>query len=103
MAQVSGPNLITLLLTRVSAVDSYIERSQGSATTADSHVAPTSTERSSQLYEEAKAMLTDFLRKTRASRRKGGGSRGVDSRKIDIVCLSIPASLRLILTYRRFR
>lgn len=37
------------------------------------------------LYYSAKNMLTDFLRKTRASRRKGGGSRGLDSRKIDIV------------------
>jgi hypothetical protein len=38
------------------------------------------------LDDTSKAMLTDFLRKTRASRRKGGGARGVDSRKIDIVC-----------------
>ena len=30
-------------------------------------------------------MLADFLRKTRQSRRKGGGARGADSRKIDIV------------------
>ncbi|WWC89446.1 uncharacterized protein L201_004370 [Kwoniella dendrophila CBS 6074] len=37
------------------------------------------------MVEEAKDMLTEFLRKTRASRRKGGGARGVDSRKIDIV------------------
>lgn len=37
------------------------------------------------LYLSAKNMLTDFLRRTRASRRKGGGSRGMDSRKIDLV------------------
>lgn len=37
------------------------------------------------LLETANAMLVEFLRKTRQSRRKGGGSRGVDSRKIDIV------------------
>lgn len=30
-------------------------------------------------------MLTEFLRKTRTSRRKGHGSRGADSAKIDIV------------------
>jgi hypothetical protein len=30
-------------------------------------------------------MLVEVLRKTRQSRRKGGGARGVDSRKIDIV------------------
>ncbi|KLT38373.1 hypothetical protein CC85DRAFT_289576 [Cutaneotrichosporon oleaginosum] len=36
------------------------------------------------LYYSAKNMLTEFLRKTRAQRRKGG-SRGLDSRKIDIV------------------
>ncbi|TXT15581.1 hypothetical protein VHUM_00084 [Vanrija humicola] len=37
------------------------------------------------LLDNAQAMLGDFLRKTRTSRRKGGGSRGLDSRKIDIV------------------
>lgn len=37
------------------------------------------------LLEGAKAMLTEFLRKTRQSRRKGGGSRGMDSRKLDMV------------------
>ena len=30
-------------------------------------------------------MLTELLKKVRQSRRKGGGGRGVDSRKIDIV------------------
>lgn len=30
-------------------------------------------------------MLLEVLRKTRQSRRKGGGGRGVDSRKIDVV------------------
>ena len=34
---------------------------------------------------EATTMLIDFLRKTRTSRRKGGGSRGLDSRKLDMV------------------
>jgi hypothetical protein len=37
------------------------------------------------MMDNAKAMLTEVLRKTRTSRRKGGGARGVDSRKIDIV------------------
>lgn len=37
------------------------------------------------LLEGAKAMLTEYLRKTRQSRRKGGGSRGIDSRKLDMV------------------
>nr|XP_018263192.1 uncharacterized protein I303_04685 [Kwoniella dejecticola CBS 10117]OBR85350.1 hypothetical protein I303_04685 [Kwoniella dejecticola CBS 10117] len=37
------------------------------------------------MVEEAKDMLTEFLRKTRISRRKGGGARGLDSRKIDSV------------------
>jgi hypothetical protein len=36
------------------------------------------------LYYSAKNMLIEFLRKTRVQRRKGG-SRGLDSRKIDIV------------------
>lgn len=30
-------------------------------------------------------MLAEVMRKTRQSRRKGGGARGVDSRKIDVV------------------
>ena len=30
-------------------------------------------------------MLAEFLRKTRTARRKGGGSRGLDSAKIDMV------------------
>ena len=36
-------------------------------------------------YQDAKEMLAEVLRKTRVSRRKGGGSRGSDSRKIDYV------------------
>lgn len=44
------------------------------------------------LLETANAMLSEFLRKTRQSRRKGGGSRGIDSRKIDIVRLTSPPS-----------
>lgn len=47
--------------------------------------APETIELSKALYEDAKSMLTEILRKTRQSRRKGGGGRGVDSRKIDIV------------------
>lgn len=35
--------------------------------------------------ESATGMLGEVLRKTRLSRRKGGGGRGLDSRKIDIV------------------
>lgn len=38
-----------------------------------------------KLELEATTMLIDFLRKTRTSRRKGGGSRGLDSRKLDMV------------------
>jgi hypothetical protein len=34
---------------------------------------------------EANEMLAEFLRKTRTLRRKGGGSRGLDSRKLDMV------------------
>jgi len=39
------------------------------------------------LMNEANEMLAEFLRKTRTSRRKGGGSRGLDSRKLDMVSL----------------
>lgn len=45
------------------------------------------------LSEAATSMLTDILRKTRLSRRKGGGSRGADSWKIDIVIDTILAKL----------
>lgn len=41
------------------------------------------------LLASATSMLTDFLRKTRVARRKGGGARGVDSRKIDIVSVAL--------------
>jgi hypothetical protein len=37
------------------------------------------------LDNDAKEMLAEVMRKTRQSRRKGGGARGVDSRKIDVV------------------
>jgi len=37
------------------------------------------------LYDSAKNMLTEFLSKTRTSRRNKGGARGLDSHKIDIV------------------
>lgn len=47
------------------------------------------------LLESAKAMLSEFLRRTRHSRRKGGGSRGVDSRKLDMVRDASPLGLRL--------
>ncbi|KAL1413618.1 hypothetical protein Q8F55_001393 [Vanrija albida] len=45
------------------------------------------------LLDNAQAMLGDFLRKTRASRRKGGQSRGLDSRKIDIVIDTVLAKI----------
>jgi hypothetical protein len=38
-----------------------------------------------RLANEANEMLAEFLRKTRTLRRKGGGSRGLDSRKLDMV------------------
>lgn len=47
--------------------------------------APETLELRTALEEGAKSMLVEVLRKTRQSRRKGGGARGVDSRKIDIV------------------
>lgn len=51
----------------------------------DADHAPETTELRNVLLASASTMLTDFLRKTRVARRKGGGARGVDSRKIDIV------------------
>jgi hypothetical protein len=42
-----------------------------------------------RLEKEAMTMLSDFLGKTRTLRRKGGGSRGLDSRKLDMVHSSL--------------
>lgn len=41
-------------------------------------------------------MLGEVLRKTRLSRRKGGGGRGLDSRKIDIVRVQQYIAIELI-------
>ncbi|KAK8864291.1 hypothetical protein IAR55_001537 [Kwoniella newhampshirensis] len=51
----------------------------------NSATAPETTVLRAALEDEARNMLTECLRKTRTSRRKGGGARGIDSRKIDIV------------------
>ncbi|ORY34108.1 hypothetical protein BCR39DRAFT_518520 [Naematelia encephala] len=50
-----------------------------------SEQSPEAVELRRAMTDEATAMLTDFLRKTRQSRRKGGGSRGLNSRKLDTV------------------
>lgn len=50
----------------------------------------------SALSETAYAMLSEFLTKTRQSRRKGGGSRGVDSRKIETVSFAPPYAMPLL-------
>ena len=51
----------------------------------DTAHAPETIELKYALEDDAHTMLTEFLRKTRTARRKGGGSRGVDSAKIDMV------------------
>ncbi|WRT66239.1 uncharacterized protein IL334_003192 [Kwoniella shivajii] len=77
------------ILERINSVEDIISRSI--RRNYSPHVQPnsaTSPETSvlrKAMLEEAKDMLTEYLRRTRVSRRKGGGSRGVDSRKIDIV------------------
>ena len=83
-------------LTECAVVELKIKRSDSLDITTKSQTNVEASESWIQLYEEAKSMLTDILRRTRASRRKGGGSRGIDSRKIDIVsrlesegCLSL--------------
>ena len=50
----------------------------------------------SALSETAYAMLSEFLTITRQSRRKGGGSRGVDSRKIETVSFAPPYAMALL-------
>lgn len=64
----------------------YLQRNRNEGATSDADAASDINDRRAELYEAGKAMLTEFLRRTRSSRRKGGGSRGADSRKIDIVC-----------------
>ncbi|EIW70778.1 hypothetical protein TREMEDRAFT_68217 [Tremella mesenterica DSM 1558] len=61
-----------------------IKRNYSPHVSPNSQSAPETTELRDALYDDAKTMLTELLRRTRASRRKGG-ARGVDSRKIDIV------------------
>ncbi len=64
-----------------------INRDQASNDYLDGEDTPDTSLVRHDLFDNAKTMLADFLRKSRASRRKGGGSRGADSRKIDIVCV----------------
>lgn len=52
---------------------------------ATSHTIAEKDELHAALYDSAKNMLTEFLSKTRTSRRNRGGARGIDSQKIDIV------------------
>ncbi|WVQ83199.1 hypothetical protein IAT38_005338 [Cryptococcus sp. DSM 104549] len=51
----------------------------------NSATAPETNVLRSAMEDEANHMLIEVLRRIRSSRRKGGGARGVDSRKIDIV------------------
>ncbi|RSH83741.1 hypothetical protein EHS25_005356 [Saitozyma podzolica] len=68
-----------------SLISSSIKRNYSPHVQPDSESAPETQELRDAMMDNAKAMLTEVLRKTRTSRRKGGGARGVDSRKIDIV------------------
>ncbi|TYJ57008.1 hypothetical protein B9479_002287 [Cryptococcus floricola] len=54
---------------------------------------PASADLRRALEGDANVMLLGVLRKTRASRRKGGGIRGVDGRKIDVVIDTVLAKL----------
>ncbi|WVQ72620.1 hypothetical protein IAR50_002178 [Cryptococcus sp. DSM 104548] len=54
---------------------------------------PASADLRRALEQDANVMLLEILRRTRASRRKGGGIRGVDGRKIDVVIDTVLAKL----------
>ncbi|KAK4683924.1 hypothetical protein P7C73_g6284, partial [Tremellales sp. Uapishka_1] len=66
-------------------IQTSIERNYSPHIHPDVETAPETSELREALADTSESMLTEFLRRTRTSRRKGGGSRGVDSRKIDIV------------------
>ncbi|WVQ99304.1 hypothetical protein IAU59_006436 [Kwoniella sp. CBS 9459] len=66
-------------------IASSIKRNYSPHVQPNSATAPETSVLRSAMQEEARDMLAECLRKTRTSRRKGGGSRGIDSRKIDIV------------------
>ncbi|OCF40481.1 hypothetical protein I317_05719 [Kwoniella heveanensis CBS 569] len=66
-------------------ISSSIKRNYSPHVQPNSATAPETSVLRSAMQEEARDMLAECLRKTRTSRRKGGGSRGIDSRKIDIV------------------
>ncbi|WVF71576.1 hypothetical protein IAT40_006384 [Kwoniella sp. CBS 6097] len=66
-------------------ISSSIKRNYSPHVQPNSATAPETNVLRSAMQDEARDMLAECLRKTRTSRRKGGGSRGIDSRKIDIV------------------
>ncbi|WWC70320.1 uncharacterized protein I206_104270 [Kwoniella pini CBS 10737] len=74
---------------RIGSVDDIIsntlKRNYSPHVQPNTATAPETSQLRQAMMEEAKEMLTEFLRRTRVSRRKGGGARGVDSRKIDVV------------------
>ncbi|WVR07166.1 hypothetical protein IAU60_004207 [Kwoniella sp. DSM 27419] len=76
-------------LEEMSSVDeiilSSLKRNYSPHVQPTSASAPETSALRTAMVEEARDMLTEFLRRTRTSRRKGGGPRGVDSRKIDSV------------------
>ncbi|KAL7421749.1 hypothetical protein Q5752_003520 [Cryptotrichosporon argae] len=66
-------------------ISTSIRRNYSPHVRPDTATAPETTSLRLALEDGARGMLADYLRKTRISRRKGGGARGLDSRKIDIV------------------
>ena len=68
----------------VFIVTASIKRNYSPHVHPDTAHAPETVELRMALEEDANVMLTEFLRKTRTARRKGG-ARGMDSAKIDMV------------------
>ncbi|WVN88218.1 uncharacterized protein L203_103419 [Cryptococcus depauperatus CBS 7841] len=76
-------------------ITTSIKRNYSPHLTPSSELSPASTDLREALEHEANLMLLEVLRRTRTSRKKGGGARGIDSRKIDAV---IDTTLAKLLT-----
>ncbi|OXG40487.1 hypothetical protein C360_00255 [Cryptococcus neoformans Bt15] len=78
-------------------ITSSIKRNYSPHLTPSTSLSPASTDLRQALENEANKMLAEVLSKIRVNRRKGGGARGLDSRKIDMVVDTTLAKLLTLL------
>lgn len=79
------------------SIASSIKRNYSPHLTPSTSLSPASTDLRQALENEANKMLAEVLSKIRGTRRKGGGARGLDSRKIDMVVDTTLAKLLTLL------